>query len=55
MYDILEKIFKEDKGNYIDYPLNFSRTILNMDKEQSYENMYKKYKAELEHKYQTLY
>lgn len=55
MYELLEEIYKQDKGNYIDYPLNFARVILNMTQVDSYETMYNKYKEVLKHEYQTIY
>jgi len=55
MYEVLEEIYEQDKGNYIDYSLNFAKTILDMDKVDSLEGMYKKYKSELKHRYQTIY
>ena len=55
MYEVLEEIYEKDEGNYIDYPLNFAKTILDMDKMDSQEDMYSKYQSELRHKYQTIY
>lgn len=55
MYEILEEIYKQDQGNYTEYPLNFAKTILDMEKMSSFEDVYKKYKNELQHKYQTIY
>jgi hypothetical protein len=54
MYAVLEEIIEKDLGDYIDYPLNFARVILNMEKAKSLDDMYNKYKAELSHHYQTL-
>jgi predicted nuclease with TOPRIM domain len=54
MYAVLEEVFKRDAGDYIDYPLNFARVILNMEKSKSLDDMYNKYKAELNHQYQTV-
>lgn len=55
MYAVLEKVYEKDVGSYIDYPLNFARVILNMDHAKSLEDMYNTYKAELKHRYQTIY
>jgi hypothetical protein len=54
MYEVLEEVFKRDEGNYIDYPLDFTREILKMFHSQSLESIYEEYKAVLSHKYQTL-
>jgi len=55
MYEVLEKIYEKDEGNYIDYSLNFAKTILDMEQMRSFTDMYNKYSSELKHKYQTIY
>lgn len=55
MYEVLEEVFKQDKGNYIEYSLDFAREILEMFKSRSLESIYENYKAVLKHKYQTIY
>lgn len=54
MYAVLEEVYKRDEGNFVDYPLDFSREILKMFQNQSLESIYEEYKATLAHKYQTL-
>ena len=55
MYELLEEIYKRDEGNYIDYPLNFAKIILDMDQSESFDEMYNKYQEVLKHTYQTIY
>lgn len=55
MYEVLEEVYKKDEGNYIEYPLNFARSILNMYKHQSLEDICDSYKEVLQHRYQTVY
>ena len=54
MFDVLEEVYEKDAGDIIDYPLNFARVILNMEKAKSLDDMYNKYKAELSHQFQTI-
>lgn len=55
MYEVLEEVYEKDEGNYIEYPLNFARMILELDTLKSPEVVYEKYKSVLKHKYQTVY
>ncbi len=56
MYEVLEEVYEKDEGNYIDYPLDFARMILNIyNGNQTLQESYNTYKAVLKHKYQTVY
>jgi hypothetical protein len=55
MYEVLEKVYQQDQGNYIEYPLNFASSILQMYKTQPINEIYDTYKDILKHKYQTVY
>lgn len=54
MYEVLEEIIKQDKGQFVDYSLDFAREVLKMFKNQSLESIYEEYQDTLKHKYQTL-
>ncbi|WP_304544869.1 hypothetical protein [Sulfurimonas microaerophilic] len=54
MYDVLEEIIEQDKGQFVDYSLDFAREVLKMFKNQSLESIYEEYRDTLKHKYQTL-
>lgn len=53
MYSVLERVFENDAGQPVDYPLDFAREILKMFKNRSPQEIYEEYKAVLKHKYQT--
>lgn len=55
MYEVLEEVYRKDEGNYIEYSLNFARSILQMYHTQSLDEIYDSYKDVLKHKYQTVY
>jgi hypothetical protein len=54
MYEVLEDIYKQDQGDYIDYPLNFARMLLNLTDMNNAQQMYEQYKLEIEHSFQTI-
>ena len=54
MYEVLERVFENDAGQSVDYPLNFAREMFKMFQNRLPQEIYEEYKAVLEHKYQTL-
>jgi len=55
MYEVLEEVFRRDAGQRVDYPLDFTRTILQLYKgNRTPQEVYDAYRSILDHKYQTL-
>ncbi len=52
MYEVLEEIFRLDRGHHVEYPINFTRQILKLyDGGSTPEQVYECYKQELHHRY----
>ena len=55
MYQILSQIIKEDRGHYVEYPLNFAREILRMYVPgNTPQKVCDDYQKTLEHAYQSM-
>lgn len=55
MYEVLAEVFRRDAGQRVDYPLDFTRMILQLYKgNRTPRQIYETYRDILNHKYQTL-
>ena len=55
MYEVLDEVIRRDAGHKVEYPLDFTRQILKLYKNNvTPEKVYEEYRCILDHKYQTL-
>lgn len=52
MYGVLAEVFKRDEGHQVEYPIDFIKAILQINKNgKTAKQVYKEYKRSLEHHY----
>ena len=56
MYETLEEYYKQDRGHYVEYPINFLKEILMMfENHITVEHIFKSYKDGLTHRCRDAY
>jgi hypothetical protein len=52
MYDVLAEVFKRDRGHQVEYPIDFIKAVLQINKNgKTAKEVYREYKRSLDHHY----